>query len=839
MGPVTLTDPAGPVISGNTSSNPTTCLGSDGFISLSGLLPNTTYILSYNYNTIAQSPVTIMANGSGIITMNGLASGVYDNIVLTLNNCISNTIGPVTLTDPLPPVIVAGTNAPVCEGNTVNLTVTTINNAQYNWNGPGSYTATTQNPSITNAQINHSGQYIVTATQNNCTSEPDTVDVLVAPMPTVPVITNNGPLCAGNDIYLSSNTINGAIYNWTGPNSFTSNNEDPIIAGADETASGTYQVTAQIGTCVSGAATTTVVVNPGTPAPVAIGATYCQDETAVALTATGQDIIWYTLPTGGTGSPTAPIPSTTTAGTFSWYVSQTQNNCESPRTQVDVLVHPTPAMPIADSVFGYCQGAVATTLSATGQDVLWYTTSVGGTGNATAPTPQTNVPGIFKYYVTQTINGCESNRKEITVTINNKPNVPGVQNIEYCTGQTAVALTADGSNILWYANGSSTGDPAAPVPSTLVPDSIVWFVSQTVGGCESDQTPLTVLIHQQPTIELTASDNEICQYETVQFTSSILTGLQTEYEWVIPSSAEIVNGGIAGTAGIRFDNAGSFNVILKLNNRGCKAEDAVAINVKQAPVATISLPEHACMSDEVTVGIGYASTGINNYSWDFNGGTIIDSRSNAGPFTVKWTQPGTYIVKLTVSDGVCMSDRNQDTIKVHYLPDAGIKPVANAIVCSDDSIKVEAFTKESTWEYTWGPEAFFKHSNFGAIQYAQVRATSLISLTVKTEYGCLAKDSVFVQAQPCCDVYFPTAFSPNFDSRNDYFRPVTNGNPDLAVFVVKNRWGQTVFETISNNEVWDGTLNGSPLDIGVYYYYYKYKCEGKMRELKGEITLVR
>lgn len=839
VGPVTLTDPVAPVITGSSSTDPTTCLGADGTITLTGLLPNTTYALDHSFNSVAQAAITVTSNGGGSIIINGLVAGEYSNIKVTLNNCVSNIVGPVTLADPAIPVVLAGTNAPVCEGNTVNLTATTINNAQYSWSGPAGFTNNTQNPSITNAQISHSGQYIVTAIAYNCTSEPDTVDVLVAPMPTLPVISNNGPLCAGNDLHLTANTIAGATYNWTGPNTFTSNDEDPIIIAADETASGTYTVTAQIGTCISGAATTTVVVDPGTAAPIAGNVTYCQDESAIPLTATGQSLLWYTLPSGGTGTAIAPIPSTATAGTFSWYVSQTQNNCESPRTQVDVLVNPTPAMPIADSVLGYCQGVPAITLSATGQNILWYNTLTGGTGNSAPPTPQTGVPGIFKYYVTQTVNDCESDRKEITVTVNTKPNVPGVQTVEYCTGETAVVLTANGSNILWYGNGGTTGDPVAPTPSTTVPDSLVWLVTQTVSGCESDQTPLTVLVHQQPTVDLSVSDNEICQYETVVFTSMIATGPLTQYEWVIPSSAEIVNGADAGTAAVRFDVAGTFNVVLKLDNRGCTAEDAVAITVKDAPVATVSLPEHACVGDEVTIGIGSASDGINSYSWNFDGATVVEDRGFAGPFKVRWTHPGTYTVKLTVSDNVCTSDRNEDTIQVHYLPDAGIKPMKEGVVCAGDSVKVEAFTKEDTWEYTWGPAVFFEYGNFNHIQYPMVKRTGFINLTVKTEYGCISTDSMYVETQPCCNVYFPTAFSPNFDGRNDHFRPITDGNHDLATFVIKNRWGQTVFETISNNEMWDGTLSGKPLDIGVYYYYYKYKCEGKMQELKGEVTLIR
>ena len=69
--------------------------------------------------------------------------------------------------------------------------------------------------------------------------------------------------------------------------------------------------------------------------------TYCQNTSAVALTANGSSLLWYTTPTGGTGVSSAPVPVTTTAGSTSYYVSQTVG-CEGPRATINVIVHPTP-----------------------------------------------------------------------------------------------------------------------------------------------------------------------------------------------------------------------------------------------------------------------------------------------------------------------------------------------------------------------------------------------------------------------------------------------------------------------------------------------------------------
>lgn len=58
-------------------------------------------------------------------------------------------------------------------------------------------------------------------------------------------------------------------------------------------------------------------------------------------------------------------------------------------------------------------------LAANGTTLLWYTSATGGTGTTTAPTPSSSTIGTTSYWVTQTVEGCESSRKEIKVIVNN------------------------------------------------------------------------------------------------------------------------------------------------------------------------------------------------------------------------------------------------------------------------------------------------------------------------------------------------------------------------------------------------------------------------------------
>src|SRR5204863_3279884 len=111
---------------------------------------------------------------------------------------------------------------PYCEGATIALSTPTVAGATYSWTGPNGFTSALQNPTRTNATTADAGSYSVTITVNSCTSAADTTDVVVNATPATPAVSNTGPYCEGATIQLSTPSVAGATYSWTGPNGFTS-----------------------------------------------------------------------------------------------------------------------------------------------------------------------------------------------------------------------------------------------------------------------------------------------------------------------------------------------------------------------------------------------------------------------------------------------------------------------------------------------------------------------------------------------------------------------------------------------------------------------------------------
>lgn len=102
----------------------------------------------------------------------------------------------------------------------------------------------------------------------------------ITPQPSPPAVSNNGPVCAGGNLQLSASTVPGATYSWSGPNGFTSTQQNPTIPSVSGAASGPYHLVITVGGCSSTEAITT--------ANVLAGGAACNDGNACTLGETCQ-----------------------------------------------------------------------------------------------------------------------------------------------------------------------------------------------------------------------------------------------------------------------------------------------------------------------------------------------------------------------------------------------------------------------------------------------------------------------------------------------------------------------------------------------------------------------
>ena len=173
----------------------------------------------------------------------------------------------------------------VCAGSTATFSVTVSGSAPfaYRWRKDavdlsdvghvsGSATATL---TVQPAAVADSGYYDVIVTDNFGQTITTGLAVLFVYAPPSPVASNNGPICVGQTLQLSASSISGATYSWSGPNSFTSSQQNPSIPSTTLAASGTYSVTATVAGCVSPVAMTSAVVNTSPSSTITAPASVC------------------------------------------------------------------------------------------------------------------------------------------------------------------------------------------------------------------------------------------------------------------------------------------------------------------------------------------------------------------------------------------------------------------------------------------------------------------------------------------------------------------------------------------------------------------------------------
>jgi len=223
-----------PHIGGITSTNPITCGGSEGTLTLQGLVPGITYTIGFMLDG-TPATVTAVADVLGNATVYGRVAGTYTNIFVQSLLCVSNQVGPVTLVNPTPPPPPAiSSNAPICQGLTLLLFGSDdAPNGTFLWKGPNGFISTEQNPIIPYVTAGAQGVYTLSYTTWNCTST-TTADIELRPIIALSDITAlTHTVNYGDSVQLH---VDGATYyNWTPHNGSMVNYyiSDPFVRPQD------------------------------------------------------------------------------------------------------------------------------------------------------------------------------------------------------------------------------------------------------------------------------------------------------------------------------------------------------------------------------------------------------------------------------------------------------------------------------------------------------------------------------------------------------------------------------------------------------------------------------
>ncbi|GAA4457421.1 T9SS type A sorting domain-containing protein [Rurimicrobium arvi] len=499
-------------------------------------------------------------------------------------------------------------------------------------------------------------------------------------------------------------------------------------------------------TCESPRAAMTInVIEPTIPAPVATTSlSYCKGATATALAATGSSLKWYTVATGGTASTTAPTPSTASAGTTSYFVAQTEDGpgfCEGPRTQIDVVINPLPTAPTVTSSIVYCVGATATTLSATGTSLQWYTAATGGTASTTAPTPSTSGSGTTTYYVSQTsdpsVGSCEGPRASIAVTVNSFPSAPTVpaSSINLCVDGPSSVLTASGSNLKWYDDATAgTLLSAAPTPATAAVGTTTYYVSQSLaasaGGCESGRTAIAVTVNARPDKPVVTSPIDLC----VGVPAPSLSATGTSLLWYSAATggtgATISPSPATASTGTYYYYVSQTSSAATGSCEGSRA--SIQVNVQPSPVVSVaSLATSGlifCPGKTITFE-ATAPTAV-SYQWQTEGTDVPGAIS------------ATYAVGTTGFTGVEVTDIYgcKNYAELYAQEDPSPRPVLTPSVisvCEGNTVLLNVSPRFAGYTFDWYKDGVPVFPSTPSDDSKGVTSSGTYGVVVTNTYGCI------------------------------------------------------------------------------------------------------
>ncbi len=462
-----------------------------------------------------------------------------------------------------------------------------------------------------------------------------TKTVRVLKTPAILTVNGSADICEGESVQLKANSGKDFNYAWQ--------KDGEVIATATDSSyrtsqSGTYKVTVtnKLTGCSSVSEEISVNVKPRPAAPDGTAAqVFCKSALVSDLVANGSVLSWYDASTAGN-----PLSASTALKDGSiYYVSQTNNGCESEnRLSVAVTIKNTPA-PQGNSLQQFCFSASVVELQAVGADIEWYSTQIGGsplTSNQQLSDQQT-------VYASQSIDGCRSDRGlEVKVKIQITPAPSGSSLQTFCQQAKLKNLSADGELLKWY--NAPTGGSAID-PEELIANNQVYYASQTKNGCESaERLAVRVLIYQNAAPPFGNQLQSFCG--SAQISDLVLLG--SNIRWYTAPF-----GGVPVSSTTLLENNAVYYASQTIN--GCESLNRTAITASLLPA-----PPKPVISVNGFELISSAATGNQWYS----SGIALNAVTQR---VFRPTEPGTYTVQVKGENG-CLSPMSES---VNYISGGG------------------------------------------------------------------------------------------------------------------------------------------------------------------------
>lgn len=578
------------------------------------------------------------------------------------NGC-SDT-GVVTVTVNALPTVDAGTDKSICPADSVQLTATGA--VTYSWtptNGLSCVGCSTPkaSPSATTT-------YTVTGTDAKGCQNTATVKVNLN---TTPVVSagSNKTICVSDTVTLQA--TGAAAYTWSPATGLSCTNCASPKASPSSTT--VYTVIGANGSSCKDTATVTVTVNPLPVVSAGADKSVCSGS-SVAIQATGAATYTWS-PATGLSCTNCAGPTATPSATTIYTVTGTDANGCIDTAAVKVNVNPLPNVNAGGNKT-VCLGD-SVQLQATGAVVYSWSPATGLSCNNCA-NPKAAPSATTVYTVTGTdANGCQ-NTSTVTVNVNALPTISAT-NQTICSG-SSVQLQATGAVSYIWTPATGLSCTNCPNPNANPTTTTVYTITGTdANGCKADGQ-VTVSVNALPAVS--AGNNvDICSADSAQLQAS---GAAT-YTWSPATGLSCTNCANPKAS----PAATTVYTVTGTDANGCVNTSTVTVTVKPLPTVSAGSDAAICVGNSVTLSASGAAT----YIWSPATGL---SCTNCTSPVASPAVTTTYVAKGTAANGCSANDTV--VVTVHPLPI--VSAGANAAICENDSLKLQA---TGATNYTWSP----------------------------------------------------------------------------------------------------------------------------------------
>lgn len=404
------------------------------------------------------------------------------------------------------------------------------------------------------------------------------------------ITVNDQSFCEGEPVLLSTNTLTGATYNWTGPNNLSASGPQIQISQAQLSDAGTYTISGYLpGTCAIVPDTIDIIVNANPAAPnLLTNGPVCAGDSLIFWTNTNAAQYFWTL-----GSSTSNQDTLAFILNPGFYNAQLgiidTNGCASPTNALAsaVFANPTINYTGPTSICGPLVNLIANT-TPDAQDPIdqidWLQNSqIIGTGNPYAFDQQSNNGNMETFTVVVTSDlGCTAS-DTFQVSFNPYPSVAFAVN-PLCDGQT-VNITNQSTWTGTPINGTSiqaTFQPGDGQTLNNIPSSYTYnqsgtytasLILESSAGC-SDTSIQTFQLVTVPQITLNGQDT--CgQVASFQALFDVQATAIQNFEWTINNTSYNQN-----PLTLTFEQSGNIPYTFTLNlTNGCSYSSSGAIAI--------------------------------------------------------------------------------------------------------------------------------------------------------------------------------------------------------------------------------------------------------------------